>query len=120
MPSKLSRRIPKIQRVSRMLRKNQTRPERVLWSKLRARRFHGYKFRRQAPIGSYVVDFYCHSQKLIIEIDGHDHDRKKEHDAYRELMLRRAGLHIIRFTNRQVVHSLSWVLSELEKTLPSP
>ena len=58
---------------ARILRKNQTKAEQLIWNQLRAKRFQNYKFRRQQPIGPYIVDFYCSSKKIIIELDGSSH-----------------------------------------------
>src|SRR3990167_2317856 len=58
---------------AKFLRRLQTKPEQILWKCLRAKRFHAFKFRRQVPIGNYIVDFYCAKKRLIIEIDGDVH-----------------------------------------------
>ena len=59
---------------ARALRKHPTRAEDILWQRLRGSRFHGAKFRRQVPFDRFVVDFYCHAAKLVVEIDGVQHD----------------------------------------------
>ena len=59
---------------ARALRKHMTRAEEILWAQLRGSRFHGAKFRRQVPIDRYVVDFYCHASKLVVELDGKQHE----------------------------------------------
>jgi very-short-patch-repair endonuclease len=59
---------------ARTLRKQATKAEEVLWSQLRGSRFHGAKFRRQVPFDRYVADFYCHAAKLVIELDGEQHE----------------------------------------------
>ena len=78
---------------ARHLRTRQTNGERALWRKIRAKRFHGIKFRRQVPIGPYIVDFLYIQKKLIIEIDGDSHYEPgaKEKDAIREAYLREMG-----------------------------
>jgi len=94
------------------LRQEQTTSEKLLWLHLKNRQILEELFRRQYNIDYYIVDFYCHKLKLIIEVDGDIHDLKevKEHDEKREIYLKRNNYHVIRFTNEQV-------LFELEKTL---
>ncbi|MFC1617618.1 endonuclease domain-containing protein, partial [Candidatus Margulisiibacteriota bacterium] len=68
---------------ARALRKDQTKSEDIVWEALRDRRFMSLKFRRQHVIKGYVVDFYCRSYKLVIEIDGKIHDSQKDYDEFR-------------------------------------
>ncbi len=96
---------------ARTLRKISTPAEKILWHHLRARKLKGYKFRRQHPIGPFVVDFYCHSASLIIEIDGLIHHYQKDDDIKREDLLESLGGRILRFTNQQVCENLQWVLN---------
>ena len=104
---------------ARSLRKRSTPGEQVLWRKLRARRFHGLKFRRQAPLGRYIVDFLCVEKKLIIEIDGYSHSylKAKLHDQKRERFLREKGFHVLRFSNSDTVDSVESVLSNIMEYL---
>ena len=88
------------------LRRNQTHAESLVWAELRGRKCGGYKFRRQVPIGKYVVDFLCVSQKLIIEIDGPSHEVAIEYDANRTSVLEAMGYHVIRLTNDDVYENL--------------
>ncbi|MFH1348383.1 MAG: endonuclease domain-containing protein [Patescibacteria group bacterium] len=90
-----------------------------MWKKLRARRFHGLKFRRQVPIGQYIVDFLCVEKNLIIEIDGSSHcyATTKKHDRNREEFLKSKGFEIIRFSNSQSVESTEYVLSCIREYL---
>lgn len=103
------------------LRKNQTKAEKALWQALRKRNLKGQKFRRQHPIGRYIVDFYCHSAKLVIEVDGSIHDiiSVKEYDLVREQDIIELGIHILRFTNNQVLTNLDWVVEEIISNLDS-
>ncbi len=96
------------------LRKNMTHAEMVLWGHLKAG-VNGLKFRRQHPIGIYIVDFYCHKIRLIIEVDGKIHDKKevKEYDLKRENDLKSWGYKILRFTNERVLRDTSLVLVEI-------
>ena len=77
--------------IARRLRRNQTDAERVLWFRLRDRRLAGLKFKRQVPIDRYVVDFVCADAKLIIEIDGGQHDQNRQGDAGRTEVLEAMG-----------------------------
>ncbi|MEI6348544.1 MAG: endonuclease domain-containing protein [Bacteroidota bacterium] len=104
-------------RRARELRKRMTRPEEKMWQLLRNRQFQNLKFRRQHPIGRFIVDFYCHELKLIVEIDGsiHDTEIQKERDESRTFMFEELGLKVIRFENQMVMNDLTKVLAEIEK-----
>lgn len=90
-----------VDRRARALRKNQTDAERRLWRGLRILKHHGVHFRRQAPIGNYVVDFVCHRAKLVIELDGSHHGEPKQmqYDAIRTGFLESVGYRVHRFWN---------------------
>ena len=107
------------------LRENMTHAELVLWEYVRQRPL-GFKFRRQHPLGIYVVDFYCHQLKLIIEVDGSVHDLKEvqEADLVRQRQLEIDGLKVIRFTNEEilktkevVIERINFLINELSKTV---
>ncbi len=102
---------------AKSLRRRQTPGEKALWRKLRAKRFHGLKFRRQAPLGPYIVDFLCIEKKLIIEIDGvsHQYEKMKQHDRKRERYLREKEFKVIRFSNKLAAESTGYVLSQIEQ-----
>ena len=105
------------------LRRDMTPAEKILWEHLRAKRFRGLKFRRQQIIEGFIVDFYCHSLGLVIEVDGEIHDRQKKYDRDRESILQSQGLQIVRFTNKQVIEDIEAVLKAIatETNLsPSP
>jgi very-short-patch-repair endonuclease len=97
---------------ARLLRKKATEPERILWRHLRNRNFAGYKFRRQHPFDGYVLDFYCPSAKLAIELDGGGHNYRagQTRDQTRSEFLARHGVSVLRFWNHQVRQELSSVL----------
>ena len=86
------------------LRSQLTDAEKALWGHLRSKP-NGYKFRRQHPIRNYVVDFYCHQLKLVIEIDGSIHDREdvKRADEERQKIVESEGIRVIRFTNDEII-----------------
>ena len=112
------RRIPSDKRaLSRSFRRNMTPAEQVLWEQLRADRFHGMGFRRQHVIAGYIVDFYCHSARLVVEVDGEIHARQQDEDAIREAALRERGLRIIRFSNDAVLHDMPGVLQAIAAAL---
>jgi very-short-patch-repair endonuclease len=105
--------------LARNLRKNQTEAEQILWSKLRSRQLSGFKFRRQHPIESYVLDFYCSETHLAIEIDGGQHTENKniERDNDRTAYLNQKGIRVIRFWNDDVIKHLDEVLTEIDVIL---
>ncbi|MBI1934405.1 endonuclease domain-containing protein [Candidatus Peregrinibacteria bacterium] len=109
---------PKTQ-FARGLRKDLTPGEKILWRKLRAKRFQGFKFRRQVPVGPYIIDFLCAERKLIIEIDGDSHYEPgaQERDAKREGYLRAQGFDILRFGNTQTVQELNMVIEKIGRVL---
>ena len=100
------------------LRRAMTRAEILLWRYLKAHHLDGISFRRQAPMGRYVVDFICHTAQLIVELDGetHDFDARQQHDAARDAWLASRGYMILRFTNDQVFSSLEGVLIVIRET----
>lgn len=108
-------------RFAKELRERQTHAERILWRKLRARRFHGYKFRRQVPIGPFIVDFFCAEYSLIIEIDGSSHYQigAREYDQRRQRYLEKEGFKVLRFGHRQTIESLEFVLIKIGEILES-
>lgn len=102
---------------SRQLRRNSTEPEKRLWQTLRAYQVDGFYFRRQAPMGKYVVDFICHRAKLIIEIDGGQHAFSIAADEVRTARLNREGYRVIRFWNNEVMENMAGVMREIQKEL---
>jgi very-short-patch-repair endonuclease len=91
------------------LRRNATTPEQLLWSILSRRQLGGLKFRRQHPIEPYIVDFYCSSANLVIELDGESHEGRQIYDKDRAGQLTKLGVRILRFTNDDVIHNLEGV-----------
>jgi cyclase len=100
---------------ARELRINATHSENVLWGYLKTKPL-GVKFRRQHPYSIYILDFYCHFLKLVIEVDGEIHEEPdvKENDGKRELLLLKDGLTVLRFTNNQVEKRLEVVQKIIE------
>jgi very-short-patch-repair endonuclease len=99
------------------LRKNPTEAERKLWAHLRLRQLGGYKFRRQHPIGPYIVDFICIERKLIIEVDGGQHDDYKFYDSKRDKWLKNKGFRVLRFWNIEVSTYIEIVLEVIGSEL---
>ena len=100
----------------RSLRKNQTPQEIILWSRLRDRNLKNLKFRRQYPIGKYIVDFICLEKKIIIELDGWQHktEDSKKHDKERSKFLRQQGYEVVRFWNNEVNRNIEGVILKIE------
>jgi very-short-patch-repair endonuclease len=110
---------PEIFKRAGELRKNMTEAERKLWSLLRKKQVEGKRFRRQHPIKSFIVDFYCHECKLIVEVDGniHNFEEQKEYDAGRTYELEQLGLKVIRFTNNQVLKQSEKVIELIKNAI---
>ena len=104
---------------ARTLRKNMTKQERILWQFLRKKSIYGLKFRRQYPIGNYIVDFICNAKKLIIEIDGGQHNEDKNiiYDNERTKYLETKGYKVIRFWNHDIDNNIESVYREILKHL---
>lgn len=107
---------PLIFDLAKDLRKNMTQAELILWGYLKAG-LNGLKFRRQHPLGIYVVDFYCHKLKLVIEIDGSIHNQLDiiESDKIRQQDLEKWGYSVVGFTNDEVVKSADNVLRTIQE-----
>ncbi|MGK0366354.1 MAG: very-short-patch-repair endonuclease [Saprospiraceae bacterium] len=101
------------------LRTQRTKTEILLWEKLRAKRLGGFKFRQQHPFGRFVLDFYCHSEKLSIEIDGeiHKENDNEEYDALRTKMLKEEGIQEMRFTNQEILNNIEEVTQRILQKL---
>jgi very-short-patch-repair endonuclease len=102
---------------ARQLRKNQTDAEQLLWRYLRLRQLDGHKFRRQQPIGPYVVDFVCFDQKLIVEVDGGQHTQNQSADEQRTDWLSSQGFRVLRFWNHDVLQDTDAVLTAIKHAL---
>src|SRR6516225_8891806 len=88
---------------ARNLRRDMTEAEQQLWQMLRSRQTEGYRFRRQVPIGGFIADFVCHAARLIVEIDGGQHDPSSEAEASRTRFLEAEGYRVLRFWNNEVL-----------------
>ncbi|WP_251795793.1 MULTISPECIES: endonuclease domain-containing protein [unclassified Arenibacter] len=101
------------------LREQMTETEIILWNRLKDNKEEGYKFRRQHPIHKFIVDFYCHQAKLIIEIDGkyHESDHQKQYDLDRSKILTFQGLKILRFTNEEIMNDIENVIKKIKQNI---
>ena len=104
---------------ARELRQHSTDAERRLWSRLRANKLDGFKFRRQYAIGRYIADFACRSEHLVIELDGggHGEDRAEWKDAERTAWLEKCGYQVLRFWNVHVLTDTDGVVAEIRAAL---
>jgi len=104
---------------ARRLRNNPTDAERVLWRHLRRRQLAGNKFRRQQPLGGYVVDFVCLEKRLVIEVDGGQHDEKEQatHDVARTAWLEAKGFQVCRFWDHEVLQQIDVVKEAIARAL---
>lgn len=98
---------------AKQMRRAPTRWEHELWQELRAKRFSTIKFKRQQPIGSYIVDFVALSQKIIIELDGGQHDLQHEYDAKRDNFLKINGFTVLRVWNNEWAENREGVLEQI-------
>lgn len=102
---------------ARALRNNPTEAERALWRHIRLRQMDGRKFRRQQPIGRYIVDFVCLEEKVIIEIDGGQHAGQATSDADRTVWLEARGFRVLRFWNHEVLGNIEGVTEAIRSAL---
>jgi very-short-patch-repair endonuclease len=117
---------PVMRKRARALRVDATKAERIIWRAVRAHRLQGVHFRRQTPIGPYIVDFVSHRCKLIVELDGGQHfdDAYEARDARRDKFLRAKGFRVLRFSNYDVMTNLEgvWdvIAAAVDEALPPP
>ena len=116
MPTEFHKGAPALNfRYSKENRKQPTQAEKVLWQHLRNRRLNGFKFPRQHPVSDFIADFYCDDCKVIVEVDGNYHNDAEQilYDQQRTFQLKDLGLKVIRFTNREVLEQMDYVLLAL-------
>jgi very-short-patch-repair endonuclease len=106
---------PRTRRNARSLRRDMTDAERLLWRHLRQRQVEGYKFRRQHPVGHYIVDFACLEACLIVEVDGGQHADRKGYDIQRTAWLKGQGFRVLRFWNTDVVDNIDGVREAIRR-----
>ena len=107
--------------IVKSLRKRLTDAEKVLWKHLRAKQLQGLKFRRQEPIGKYVVDFVCYQKRIVVEVDGGQHSKESSKDEERDRWFQKEGYKVLRFWNNDVLTNTDGVLEVIMKNVsPSP
>jgi very-short-patch-repair endonuclease len=99
---------------ARILRKNMTHCETLLWERLKKKQIYGLHFRRQHPIERYIADFYCHEVKLVIEIDGEIHNQQEDYDDGRSAEMEKYDIKTIRFRNDEVETSIDEVIEKIQ------
>jgi very-short-patch-repair endonuclease len=98
------------------LRRNMTEAEKLLWSRIRRDQIDGLAFRKQVPVGDYIPDFACLAIKLVIEVDGGQHDARKAEDDARTAVLENQGYRVLRFWNNEVLGNVDGVLQVIVET----
>ena len=107
---------PKLKLLARELRNNSTKAEIILWLKLKGKQMHGYDFHRQKPIDNYILDFFCYKLMLGIEVDGYSHTLEEVYhkDLIKTSKMNEFGIHILRFTDDQVLKDMFSVMMTIE------
>jgi very-short-patch-repair endonuclease len=98
-----------------------SKAERILWQRLRELRSEGMHFRRQAPVGPYIVDFAWLGARLVVELDGDNHetDQQKRHDATRDEFLKLRGFNVLRFSNWDAIDTPEWLIAKVREAVAS-
>ena len=110
---------PETFEAAKILRKHMTSHEKLLWEKLKLKQICGVRFRSQHPIDFFIADFYCHAARLVVEIDGKNHDRQKEYDDGRSTEMERYLIKVMRFTNSEVENDIGNVVKRIETEVTS-
>jgi len=105
---------------ARRLRSNPTEAEQHLWAALRRRQLDGLRFRRQVPLGRYIVDFSCYDARVVVELDGGQHAESREDDAARTQWLEDRGFRVLRFWNNEIFENLEGVLEVVRSAASTP
>jgi len=100
-----------------MLRNNMTNYEKLIWERLKGKQICGLRFRRQHPVDIFIVDFYCHEVRLVVEIDGEIHEQQEEYDDGRSAEMEKFGIRVIRFTNSEVENNIEGVINKIKKVV---
>ena len=120
---------PNLKELARQLRNNSTKAEIILWQKLKRKQMYGYDFHRQKPIDNYIIDFFCHELMLGIEVDGYSHQIIEvfNKDVKKEGVMNMIGIHILRFSDEQVlkdtdnvIRTIEWYIANFEEHTPDP
>ena len=120
---------PNLKELARQLRNNSTKAEIILWQKLKRKQMYGYDFHRQKPLDNYIIDFFCHELMLGIEVDGYSHQIIEvfNKDVKKEGVMNMLGIHILRFSDEQVlkdtdnvIRAIEWYMANFEEHTPDP
>ena len=120
---------PNLKELARQLRNISTKAEIILWQKLKGKQMYGYDFHRQKPIDNYIIDFFCHELMLGIEVDGYSHQIIEvfNKDVKKEGVMNMFGIHILRFSDEQVlkdtdnvIRAIEWYMANFEEHTPDP
>lgn len=105
---------------AKVLRGTMTDTEQRLWHSLRGKQLDGYRFRRQVVMGNYIADFVCLERRLVVEVDGGQHQSAAQYDSRRDAYLESLGYRVLRFWNNEVLGNLAGVLEKIRGVLASP
>jgi len=108
---------PDILEKARALRKNMTEPEKLLWNRLKNKQVLNLRFRRQHPIDIFIADFYCHTARLVIELDGEIHKNQIDYDEGRTAEMEQFDIEVIRFNNIEIENNIESVIKRIEQTI---
>ncbi|MEA3411171.1 MAG: endonuclease domain-containing protein [Pseudomonadota bacterium] len=108
---------PPLKHRARQLRRELTDAERALWRHLRQRQVAGLRFRRQHPLGRYIVDFACLDARLVIEVDGGQHGEREDYDEERTAWLQQRGFRVLRFWNNEVLNNIYGVMERITEAI---
>lgn len=113
---------PELKNYRKQLRNNSTSAEAALWTYLQRSQLENRKFRRQHSLGNFIADFYCPSEKLVVELDGEDHfwEPGIEKDRIKESYLKSLGIKVLRFENKWVFEDITWVLEQIKAAFNHP
>ena len=120
---------PHLKELARQLRNTSTKAEIILWQKLKQKQMYGYDFDRQRPVDNYILDFFCYDLMLGIEVDGYSHELIEIYnkDVVKEARMTELGIHILRFTDYQVlkdtdnvIRAIEGYILEFEQHTPNP
>jgi len=114
MPKQIINYHSDLKQKARNLRQSGILAEVVMWNNLKSGQLLNYRFRRQKPLGFYIVDFYCPKLKLVIEIDGYSHESKIKYDQKRDKYLKELGLQILHFRDKDILHKIKDIIYGLQ------
>ena len=102
---------------AKILRDNMTTCEKLLWERVKQKQICGLRFRRQHPIDFFIVDFYCHEAKLVIELDGEIHNQQREYDDGRSAEMEKYSIKVIMFNNSEIENNIEEVIKKIENEI---